>query len=262
MTEWQKIIDDGYTVPEGRALPGLVAELSEALRSPDPVVRDAHGYGVLATWIDRGVLGADRLTELGDAMAARFADSEIQARTFAPLILDVIVSKGVFEARWVDAFAAWYAAEEDLRGLDPKLGWLHAVAHGADLLGALGRRPEVAPADMLALAARRMTAPTEHVWDAMEDDRLAHAMALTLTRTDVADATGWLPEVAALFRDRDRARIAPNVTNTLRTLRVLYLFADRGVRPGSRESAVALPHRDALREAIAETAALVAPFAG
>lgn len=260
MTEWQKIIDDGYAVPEGRALSGLVAELSEALRSPDPVVRDAHGYGVLATWIGRGVLDAGRLTELGDEMAARFADPEIQARTFAPLILDAIVSAGVFSASWVEAFAGWYVAEEDLRGLDPKLGWLHAVAHGADLLGAFGRRPEVAPGDMLALAVRRMTAPTEHVWDAMEDDRLAHAMALTLTRP--GGGVDWLSGVAALFRDRDRSRIAPNVANSLRTLRVLYLFADRGVRTGSRDTPVALPDRDALREAIAETASSVAPLAG
>lgn len=260
MTEWQKIIDDGYTVPEGRALPGLVAELSEALRSPDPVVRDAHGYGVLATWIGRGVLGADQLTELGDAMAARFGDPEIQARTFAPLILDSIVSAGVFSASWVEAFAGWYAAEEDVRGLDAKLGWLHAVAHGADLLGAFGRRAEVAPGDMLALAVRRMAAPTTHVWDAMEDDRLAHAMALTLTRPDVG--VDWLSGVAALFRDRDRSWIEPNVANSLRTLRVLYLFADRGVRPGSRNDALPLPEREALREAIAETAALIAPFAG
>lgn len=132
MTDRGKIVEGGFAVPDGSDLPALVAELGEGLRSRDPVVRDRRAYGVLATWIGRGVLGADAMRELGDRMAARFADDEIQARTFAPLILDAIVTAGVFEARWVAAFTDWYAAEEDLRGLDPELGWLHAVAHGAD----------------------------------------------------------------------------------------------------------------------------------
>ncbi|GIG69478.1 DUF2785 domain-containing protein [Phytomonospora endophytica] len=265
MTDWRKIIDGGFAVPDGAGVPGLVTELCEALRSRDPVVRDRHGYSVLATWIGRGVLDEDALRELGDAMAARFADPEIQARTFAPLILDAIVSAGVFESRWVEAFSDWYTGEEDLRGLDPELGWLHAVAHGADLLGTFGRRPEVDAVEMLALAARRMTTPAPHVWDAMEDDRLAHAVALTLTRAELGeeDATGWLSTVAAAFEGRDRSRIEPLVANALRTLRVLYLLADRGVRPHWRADPVlALVHRDVLRERIAATTAVVAPIAG
>jgi hypothetical protein len=44
-------------------------------------------------------------------MAARFSDLEIQARMFSPLVL----------------------------GSDHELGWLHAVAHVTDLLGASAR---------------------------------------------------------------------------------------------------------------------------
>ena len=125
------------------------------LRSPDPVVRDGQAYSVLATWISRGVLPAEQLRELGDEMVRRFGDAEIQARTFAPLILDSIVSAGVFEPSWVPPFERWYVAEEDLRGHDAKLGWLHAVAHGADLLGTLwGCIPAVEPVQMLRLGHR------------------------------------------------------------------------------------------------------------
>ena len=101
-----------------------------------------------------GCSPTDQLRALGDEMVPRFGDSEIQARTFAPLILDAIVSAGVFEASWVPPFERWYVAEEDLRGYDAKLGWLHAVAHGADLLGTLGLHSAVEPVQMLRLGHR------------------------------------------------------------------------------------------------------------
>src|SRR3954454_16267376 len=151
MTDWAQVRADGFVVPTDRPLADLVAELSLMLRSPDPVVRDAHAYSTLATWIGKGVLDEEQLRALGNEMAERFADEEIQARTFAPLTLDAIVSGGVFEPVWVPPFERWYVAEEDLRGHDPKLGWLHAIAHGSDLLGALAQFPAVEPVEMLRL---------------------------------------------------------------------------------------------------------------
>lgn len=97
MTDWAQVREAGFAVPEGQPLGELVAELAGMLRSPDPVVRDRQAYSTLATWIGRGVLSEPELRELGDAMVPRFADVEVQARTFAPLILDAIVTAGVFE---------------------------------------------------------------------------------------------------------------------------------------------------------------------
>jgi hypothetical protein len=34
---------------------------------------------------------------------------------------------------WYAAYSAWYPAERVTRGWDDELGWLHAVAHGADV---------------------------------------------------------------------------------------------------------------------------------
>ena len=138
----------------------LVAELAGMLRSPDPTVRDRQAYAILATWIGRGVFSDHQLRALGDEMVPRFGDREVQVRSFAPLILDAIVSAGVFEASWVPPFERWYVAEEDLRGYDAKLGWLHAVAHGADLLGTLGLHSAVEPVQMLRLGIGRLLTPT------------------------------------------------------------------------------------------------------
>src|SRR4051794_8336580 len=97
--DWPALIAAGCPVPATPALPALLAELETMLRDPDPVRRDEWAYRVLVTWIGRGELDAE-LTGLGDRMADRLRDPEIQARTFAPLILDAIIGRGWFEASW------------------------------------------------------------------------------------------------------------------------------------------------------------------
>jgi len=263
MTDWARVRDDGYVVPEDRSVDELVAELAGMLRSPDPTVRDRQAYAILATWIGRGVFSDHQLRALGDAMVPRFGDSEVQVRTFAPLILDAIVSAGVFEASWVPPFERWYVAEEDLRGYDAKLGWLHAVAHGADLLGTLGLHSAVEPVQMLRLGIGRLLTPTGHVLRDMEDDRLGYALAATLTRTELtdADATEWLDPALRAFSNPPAEGIAPEVTNTIRTLRALYVLVDHGIRvPTGAGILTRIPQRDAVKAKITEVIRVVTPY--
>lgn len=255
VTDWNGIEAADYAIPADRDLEELTGELSRALADPDPGIRDGAAYSVLFTWIERGVIDGPRRLALGDEMAARFDDPEIQARTFAPLVLDMLVSQGDFRPEWVDALARWYPAEEDLRGHDEDLGWLHAVAHGADLLGVFGRHAEVDPVRMLELAAARLTAPTAHVWDQLEDDRLARAVARVLTRPDLSedDATAWLGVVADEFGADDIGVPVPaHLSNCLRTLRMLYVLADRGVRMSRDGVPVPLHHGEAVKARLAE----------
>lgn len=261
MTDWARVRETGFAVPEGRPLGELVAELVGMLRSPDPVVRDRQAYSTLATWIGRGLLSEQELRELGDEMASRFGDPELQARTFAPLILDSIVSTGVYEPGWVPPFERWYVAEQDLRGYDEKLGWLHAVAHGADLLGTLGQHPAVEPVQMLRLGIGRLLTPTSYVLRDMEDDRLGYALAATLTRADLsaADAVDWLdPALRALAAPTES--ITPVLTNTLRTLRVLYVFADHGLRVGDAKKLTRIPHREQVKTKLGDVFRIVTPY--
>ncbi|MET9671925.1 DUF2785 domain-containing protein [Streptomyces sp. NPDC006482] len=255
MTDWNGIEAADYAIPADRDLEELTGELSRALADPDPGIRDGAAYSVLATWIERGVIDEPRRLALGDEMAARFDDPEIQARTFAPLVLAMLVRKGDFRSEWVDALARWYPAEEDLRGHDEKLGWLHAVAHGADLLDVFGRHAEADPVRMLDLAAARLTAPTAHVWDQLEDDRLARAIARILTRADLSEheATAWLDVVAADFGADDIGVPVPaHLSNCLRTLRMLYVLADRGVRMTRDDEPQPLHRSPALQARLAE----------
>ena len=69
---------------------------------------------------------------------------------------------------WGDRIATWFLRERDLRGFVPGKGWAHAIAHGADALGALGESPHLAgpeldgaprrPRPTALLAARRRAA--------------------------------------------------------------------------------------------------------
>jgi hypothetical protein len=262
MTDWAQVRADGFAVPTDRPLTDLVAELSVMLRSPDPQVRDGQAYSTLATWIRTGVLGPDLLRSLGDEMVARFADEEIQARTFAPLILDSIVSMGVFEPGWVPPFERWYVAEEDLRGYDPKLGWLHAVAHGSDLLAALARVSAVEPVQLLRLGIGRLLTPTEFVLRDLEDDRLGFALSAALTRQDLleADATGWLDPVVRAVATVPTAGFRPEISNTLRTLRVVYLMVDHGIHLDDDNPHAQVPHRDLVKTKLLEVFRTATPY--
>lgn len=263
MTDWQKVIDGGFQRPEGGLTPALITELSEALRSPDPVLRDEQALTVLAQWIPEMDPGSRR--RLAGEMAARFSDPQIQARTFAPLVLNMIVDQGEFDDSWLAAFTRWYPAETDLRGYDPKLGWLHAVAHGADLLGAFGRCPQADPAPLLDVAAARLLARTGYLFAHQEDDRLGYAIALTLTRSELsgAQSVDWLGPVQADFAAGQPGPVPPYASNTMRTLRMLYILADRGVRPEwNQGEPMPLAHRDAVLQRLADVLALVSPMAG
>ncbi|MFJ8041531.1 DUF2785 domain-containing protein [Kitasatospora sp. NPDC096147] len=240
-------------------LPGLLT----GLRSPDPAVRDDHAYVRLAALVPE-LDEAERL-RLGDELAGRLGDPEVQARSFAALVLARLVEAGAHRAEWLAAFADWYPAEPDLRGYDPQMGWLHAAAHGADLLAAFGRHPEVPPAPLLELGVLRLLAPTGQVFDAMEDDRIGCALGVVLTREELTEreALGWLDPVVAEFGRAEPGPVPPFASNTLRTLRVVYLLADRGVRPrGHQGDPLMLRHRAAVREAVAGVLAIAAPYAG
>ncbi|AUG78770.1 hypothetical protein CFP65_4001 [Kitasatospora sp. MMS16-BH015] len=257
MTDWKPYL----AAPALPPTPALLAELGAALRSPDPVLRDEQAFTLLARWVPESPEAW--LRPLGDELADRLTDREIQARSFAALVLARLVRRGMYEERWLTAFRRWYPAEGDLRGHDPELGWLHAVAHGADLLGEFGRCARVAPTAMLELAAARLLAPTAHVFDAMEDDRLGAAIAMTLTRGELTaeESVAWLAPIEADFLAGEPGPVPAYASNAMRTLRVVYLSADLGVRPAGA-AAVGVRHPAAVKTGVAGVLRRCAPYLG
>lgn len=229
------------------------------LASPDPSVRDDVALSRLAEAVESGALGSHQLERTGAILTTRLQHPDIWARSFAPLVLGVLADAGTSREEWVRAMCRWYPEETDLRGHSPELGWLHAVAHGADGLAAYGRARSSDPGLLLATLAARLVAPTDVVWHDQEDDRVAHALATVLTdpRLDGSDAVRWLEPVSHLLTTGEPGPLPARVTNTLHTLRSLSVALEHELLVGGEPAAV--PHRDAVRRAV--TAALRPPTA-
>ena len=241
-------------------MPHTLRDLVDDLASPDPVVRDERAYAGLVQLVGSADLRAHDRTWLAAAMLERLRHERIEARAFAPLVLAALVQAGDFEAAWVPAVAAWYVEEQDLRGHDPELGWLHAVAHGADFFGTCGAAGVADPSALLDALAGRLVASTDFVWRDQEDDRVAHALALVLTHPDVDETTAvnWLHHIRRLFASGSPGPVPPEASNTMRTLRSLHVALSQ--QPLHRGEPVTVAHTDLVREEIATVLHEVTPW--
>lgn len=239
---WEQVVADGLRVPAGRSLVEMTEELTRMLGDPDPDVREGIAFPTLATWIDDGVYD-DLLAGLGDGMCHGLdhglglrEDDSVFRRSCSALVLTECLDRATVSGRvgadvvlrWGDRLMGWLAREQDLRDFVPGQGWAHAVAHGADALGALARSPHVGRLELtviLDVVADRLLTPTDTFFVAGEDDRLAQA-TMHVLRRDVLGLDVLEPWVARLAADAQPAgsvhqhpyRTAGNVQCYLRSL--------------------------------------------
>ncbi|MFL6159027.1 MAG: DUF2785 domain-containing protein [Marmoricola sp.] len=239
---WKQVVADGLKVPEDRSLVEMTEELTRMLGDPDPDIRDGIAFPTLATWIDEGIYD-HLLVGLGDGMTAGLdvglgltEDDTVFRRSFSALVLTECIDRGTATGllgpevvlRWGDRLMSWYARERDLRGFVAGKGWAHAVAHGADALGALARSPHLGRLELtvvLDVIADRLLTPTSTFLVCGEDDRLAYA-TMHLLRRDVLELAVIEPWVARLAAgaqgqgdpDNNPFRVAGNVQHYLRSL--------------------------------------------
>jgi hypothetical protein len=234
-------------VTAGTSLPTSLDALIDDLRSPDPAVRDGGAYSALAALARDGKLD-EHLAALGARGVDLLSDDEVQARSFGALLLALLVDRDNCTGRaddeavrrWRDALIRWYVAEPETRGYDEQLGWLHAVAHGADALGELAASPRFARADLAGLLdalVRRALAPSDEPWLQNEDDRVAVAMMAVLRRDllDGHEVSGAVDHLASAWRDAEGGPVGAQTDNTVRLARTLHLQLTLGVRaePGA-----------------------------
>jgi hypothetical protein len=215
---WRAIVKDGFTVPDGETVFPLLRELSGYLGSRDPELRDDLAYTITAVWVKRPdknqeSLSTEQLNSLVDEWTANLrvgigeagTDSALK-RSFSALCLSEIVKRELktpflTEERYrvlLAAALAYLKDERDLRGFDPTLGWIHATAHTADLLGALARDPFFRKEDqgrVLEAISWRLSSAHE-IFTYGEQDRLGLAVARIVLRKDF-DAAGFARWLAA-----------------------------------------------------------------
>jgi len=215
---WKQVIAAKYAVPASSSADALSDELSGYLASADPELRDDIAYSILSQWMAvTGAISDAHARQLVDRWIANLragvespGDDRVVLRSFSALCLSTAVAREnktpfLGEDRFRAVLAAalrYFDAERDLRGFDPRLGWVHATAHTADLLKFLARNPQLRPADqadVLSGVARKLSAaPTAFTFG--EDERMARALATIVLRQDF-DRTAfssWLDTVGPL----------------------------------------------------------------
>jgi hypothetical protein len=193
-TFWLDLAEKRFAVPEGASADVLARELSGLLRSPDPVLRDDVAYSGLVALIfrqravspeTRRALADEWMANLTAGIGERGTDS-VFGRSFSALALGVVAAldnetpvleRAEFD-RVLEAALAYLAAERDVRGFDVAQGWMHSVAHTADLLKFLGRSRHLEPAGQAAIftAVAAKLGTVDEVLTHGEDERLARAV--------------------------------------------------------------------------------------
>jgi hypothetical protein len=211
-------------------------------------LRDDLGYSTLANWIyrQRVVPVDERLRLLGvweNNLSAGVGGTHTDAvlrRSFSALALGVLVildneapylDRNQF-TRLLTSSLKYLREERDVRGFDARVGWMHSVAHTADLLKFLARSRHLQPAEhALILTAisdkwNVVTTPLVHG----EDERMARAVLSLAARADFDDAAyaAWLktmvprraataPTVETLARDQNRRALLVSLFTVLST---------------------------------------------
>ncbi len=202
---WRAIAKNDGKPPAGSSPRELAPELIADLGSTDAELRDGLAYDLLVHWIYQGGLTDDEvrplmvtlLANLRAGIGERGTDSVFR-RSCSALILSVVAARnnerqlpfltpGEYRTL-LDAALAYLADEKDERGFDPEKGWVHSVAHTADLLKFLVRDPRLTPANQTrvldALRAKLHDAPEPYTHG--EDERLARVV-ISLARHDGLD---------------------------------------------------------------------------
>ncbi|MEJ7629430.1 MAG: DUF2785 domain-containing protein [Nocardioidaceae bacterium] len=282
---WQRIIESRFVVPSDRPLPELTAELVEMLGAVDPERRDRVAFSVLASWIEAGVYD-DLLTTLGDSVCRGLTvgigtvdDDTVFRRSFSALILAGCIERDTVAhllpvdvvMRWAESALTWFSRERDDRGWVDGAGWAHTVAHGADLILALGESPHLEVTHLqvlLEVIAERVSATTAFL-HAGEDDRLAYAV-LTIVQRNLLGSEPLEAWVATLGALSEQTRMTPlgdagwtaAAQNAKQLLRTLYAHVSIGILPrhASLDFSAAPSARPDLLLALAAAAPRASPW--
>lgn len=199
-TFWQAIVSNDYLLPSQQTAAALTPGLLSNLSSTDPDVREQFSTTVLEKWLYRGYYTPAELSDFIRQLAANLTvglgeqgTHTVLLRSFSALTLAEIIyydcehpflTASQLQQLLEDGLA-YFLAEQDLRGYEAGIGWLHAVAHGSDLLAVLAPHEVLQVADLeriMEAIATKVAPPTPHVYLYNEDQRMVRAVLWTLQR--------------------------------------------------------------------------------
>lgn len=194
---------------EGVAADDLAIELVACLGSPDPELRDQIGYELFTYWLRQEKLSDETRSHLLVELSAGMSDQSSArglSRSFSALILAELMRSDAINPFMNDdqrqallnKAAIALAAESDFRGLDANIGWVHPVAHMADLLWrfALDPQTDKEQAARILDAVRSKVGPTSVSYAFNEGDRLARVVTTLITNglVDTKSMAAWISQ--------------------------------------------------------------------
>ncbi len=208
---WQSVVDSGFALPAGYSAGMLAPHLIELLGSPDPFLRDEVAYLAFYHWMvknpaemsdDEVRATRDKLLENLQHDSGETGTGTTFMRSFSALILSLVVYRDLVNSfmdgleikRVLDAALDYLRTEQDWRGYVDGQGWVHAVAHTADLLKFLARSSKTGPRDHRAIIDTIydvLTAPRTSFLTHDEDERLSLTV-LDVLKRDLIDTASWL----------------------------------------------------------------------
>jgi hypothetical protein len=199
---WRAIAANDFAPPANEPIEPLLQELSGYLASPDPQLRDDIAYGVLTQWMYvKQIVPPAMRRELIDAWCANLergigeqGTDSVFLRSFSALMLSVATAldnqapylDDTGFDRLLNSALTYLSDERDTRGFDAEKGWIHSVAHTADLLKFLGRSRHLERRDQSAIlvAIAGKLNGIDHALVHGEDERLARAVVSIVARPD------------------------------------------------------------------------------
>lgn len=263
-TNWAEGAANGYAVPEGLHPPDALDELMGMLSSEDPEVRDTQAYSTLAHWTRAGHFDTV-LRELGDEAAYGLSNESVLVRSFSALVLSEAIRRDRLAAVlpehivaiWMECWMRWYPNEPDVRSFEEDVGWIHSVAHGADVARELALHAIMSNDELRHLMenlTERLKSLPIHL-NQTEDDRLALAILAVFSREDYEpeDVEEWAGTYRRLWTDLEPGLISPGPALAVRILHSLHTLLHLGatvegvmLRPAYPERTLAAV-QDALR---------------
>jgi hypothetical protein len=185
----------------------LATELVSCLGSPNSELRDTIGYELFTYWLRNDVLSSQTKANLINTLSANIQLSSSEhalSRSFSALIISELLRADNLSAFMSDedrlsllqTSVNSLSAETDFRGLEEDIGWVHPVAHLADILWRVALHSSLdQEQSRLILQGVSSKARTSVVGYAFkEGDRLARSVSVLIVRQSLSSTefVNWL----------------------------------------------------------------------
>jgi hypothetical protein len=261
---WLSIRENKYAFPAGYSVLPLTEELISYLGLTDQVLRTIAEQAFYR-WIEQDLYGPQDVRRLIPLLLANLQtglgkteDDTVFLRSYSLLWLAAIIEHDNDTptltkeeiATVLEAVLAHFAAERDFRCLVPIKGCADAIAHSADLLGALAISSHTNADDhakILDCIASKLKAATDWIYLYNEDVRFASPVIKIMQRDtlSVDQIKDWLANLSAdwdgAWKDEEGAHAYFAGRNFSRAIQIFLLEGDQ------------VPKKEAILEIIRNT---------